>query len=97
MDINVEIRREHHDDRSQEVGMKRGGWLACMLLILVVCLPGQGPEAAWQPQKPIEFIVPAGPGGGADVMARFIAPLVSKYNLSPQPLVAINKSGGGRS
>jgi tripartite-type tricarboxylate transporter receptor subunit TctC len=49
---------------------------------------------AWEPTKPVEFIIPAGTGGGADVMARFIAPLVSKHNLSPQPLVVINKSGG---
>jgi tripartite-type tricarboxylate transporter receptor subunit TctC len=49
---------------------------------------------AWEPQKPIEFIIPAGPGGGADVMARFIAPLISKYNLSPQPVVVVNKAGG---
>jgi tripartite-type tricarboxylate transporter receptor subunit TctC len=49
---------------------------------------------AWEPQKPIELVIPAGPGGGADVMARFIAPLVSKYHLSPQPLVTVNKSGG---
>ena len=27
-------------------------------------------------------------------MARFIAPLVSNYTLSPQPLVAVNKAGG---
>jgi tripartite-type tricarboxylate transporter receptor subunit TctC len=27
-------------------------------------------------------------------MARFIAPLVSKHNLSPQPFVVVNKSGG---
>jgi putative tricarboxylic transport membrane protein len=27
-------------------------------------------------------------------MARFIAPLISKHNLSPQPFVAINKAGG---
>ena len=28
--------------------------------------------AAWEPTKPIEFVVPAGTGGGADQMARFI-------------------------
>ena len=49
---------------------------------------------AWQPNKPVEFVVPAGAGGGADVMARFISPLISKYNLSPKPFVVINKSGG---
>ncbi len=49
---------------------------------------------AWEPTRPVEFIVPAGTGGGADVMARFISPLVSKYNLSPTPFIVINKSGG---
>ncbi len=32
--------------------------------------------------------------GGADQMARFISPLISKYNLSPKPFIVINKSGG---
>jgi putative tricarboxylic transport membrane protein len=52
------------------------------------------PVSGWQPDKPVEFVVPAGTGGGADVMARFVAPLISKYNLSPKPFVVINKSGG---
>jgi tripartite-type tricarboxylate transporter receptor subunit TctC len=49
---------------------------------------------AWEPTKPVEFIIPAGTGGGADVMARFISPLISKYKLSPQPFISVNKSGG---
>jgi tripartite-type tricarboxylate transporter receptor subunit TctC len=49
---------------------------------------------AWEPTKPIEFIIPAGTGGGADVMARLIAPIVDKNKFSPQPLVPLNKSGG---
>ena len=49
---------------------------------------------AWEPTKPVEFIVPAGTGGGADQMARLIAPLVEKYKLSPRPLVVVNKAGG---
>lgn len=53
-----------------------------------------GAAAAWEPSKPVEFVVPAGTGGGADVMARFITPLISKYNLSPKPFVVVNKSGG---
>ncbi|MEK7879384.1 MAG: tripartite tricarboxylate transporter substrate binding protein, partial [candidate division NC10 bacterium] len=36
----------------------------------------------------------AGTGGGADVMARLIAPLVEKHQLSPKPLVVVNKPGG---
>jgi tripartite-type tricarboxylate transporter receptor subunit TctC len=53
-----------------------------------------GPAGAWEPTKPVEFIVPAGTGGGADQMARIIAPLVDKYKLSPRPLIVVNKPGG---
>ena len=50
--------------------------------------------AAWEPLRPVEFIVPAGTGGGADQMARTIQGIVTKHNLMKQPLVVINKSGG---
>ena len=50
--------------------------------------------AAWEPTKPVEFVVPAGTGGGADQMARFVQGVVAKHNLMKQPLVVVNKSGG---
>jgi tripartite-type tricarboxylate transporter receptor subunit TctC len=53
-----------------------------------------GTARAWEPSKPVEFVVPAGTGGGADVMARFITPIIDKYKLSPRPFVVVNKSGG---
>jgi tripartite-type tricarboxylate transporter receptor subunit TctC len=53
-----------------------------------------GPVRAWAPTKPIEFIIPAGTGGGADQMARLIAGLAEKHKLTPQPIAAINKAGG---
>jgi len=49
---------------------------------------------AWEPPKPIEFVVPAGTGGGADQMARFIQGVVAKNNLAKQPIVVVNKGGG---
>jgi len=52
------------------------------------------PAAAWEPTKPVEFVVPAGTGGGADQMARFIQGVVAKNNLMKQPIVVVNKSGG---
>jgi len=54
----------------------------------------QALAAGWAPSKPIEFIVPAGTGGGADQMARFIQGMITKYQLSAQPVVVVNKSGG---
>ena len=49
---------------------------------------------AWEPSKPVEFVVPAGTGGGADQMARFIQGVVAKNNLMKQPIIVVNKSGG---
>jgi putative tricarboxylic transport membrane protein len=50
--------------------------------------------AAWEPTRPVEFIVPAGTGGGADQMARTIQGIVTKHSLMKQSMVVINKSGG---
>ena len=49
---------------------------------------------AWKPTKTVEFIVPAGIGGGADQMARFIQGVIAKYKLMDQPMVVVNKGGG---
>ena len=49
---------------------------------------------AWEPTKTVEFIIPAGTGGGADQMARFIQGMVAKHGLMKQSMVVINKAGG---
>jgi len=53
-----------------------------------------GAAWAWEPTKPVELVVPAGTGGGADQMARFIQGVVAKNKLMNQPIVVVNKSGG---
>ena len=69
-------------------------WIALGVLGLMGVVGSASYAGAWEPTKPVEFIIPAGTGGGADVMARLIAPLVEKHKLSPKPLVVINKPGG---
>ncbi len=49
---------------------------------------------AWEPAKTVEFVVPAGTGGGADQMARLIQNIIAKNNLMKQSMVVVNKSGG---
>ena len=69
--------------------------IAIVLLALsLVTALWSPPAQAWEPTKPIEFIIPAGTGGGADQMARLIAGLSEKYKLSPRPVIVVNKSGG---
>lgn len=50
--------------------------------------------AAWEPTKPVEFVVPAGTGGGADQMARLLQGIIVKHKLMKEPLIVVNKSGG---
>jgi putative tricarboxylic transport membrane protein len=52
------------------------------------------PAQAWEPTKNVEFIIPAGTGGGADQMARAVQGIVAKHNLMKQSLLPINKAGG---
>jgi putative tricarboxylic transport membrane protein len=49
---------------------------------------------AWEPTKTVEFIVPAGQGGGADQMARAAQAIIAKHKLMKESMVVINKSGG---
>ena len=50
--------------------------------------------AGWEPTKPVEFVIPAGTGGGADQMARLMQGIVAKHNLMKESLIPVNKSGG---
>jgi len=67
-----------------------------MSLVAVFGLSMTAPAAAaaWEPTKPVEFVIPAGTGGGADQMARLIQGIVVKHNLMKQSLIPINKSAG---
>jgi putative tricarboxylic transport membrane protein len=63
----------------------------CAVVVLAAAWPA---SASWEPTKPIEFVIPAGTGGGADQMARLIAGIAEKHKLTPRPFVVVNKSGG---
>ncbi|MGE5640470.1 MAG: Bug family tripartite tricarboxylate transporter substrate binding protein [Clostridia bacterium] len=66
--------------------------LAASLVASAFALPGAA--LAWEPTKTVEFVVPAGTGGGADQMARAIQGIVAKHSLMKQSMVVVNKSGG---
>jgi putative tricarboxylic transport membrane protein len=71
-------------------------WNSGTLSIAIVITAAQFSvaHAAWEPTRPVEIIVPAGPGGGADQMARVIQGIVTKHSLMKQSVVVINKAGG---
>jgi tripartite-type tricarboxylate transporter receptor subunit TctC len=71
-----------------------GGKLMVGAIAAAAMLVSGSALAAWQPTKPVEFVVPAGTGGGADQMARLMQGIIIKHKLMDQPLIIVNKSGG---
>ena len=72
-------------------------WQRVLVVALVLGIAGLwsgAAAAAWEPTKPVEFNVPAGTGGGADIMARFVAPLFQKNKITDKPFIVQNRSGG---
>jgi tripartite-type tricarboxylate transporter receptor subunit TctC len=65
-----------------------------VLLVGVGVLSAPQGALAWEPIKPIDFVIMAGKGGGADKMARLMQTIVEKHKLSSKPLIPINKPGG---
>lgn len=61
--------------------------------LVVAGLPHQA-FAEWKPQKPVEFVIMAGQGGGADRLARFIQSIIEKNKFAEVPFIPINKGGG---
>ncbi len=54
----------------------------------------QSALAEWKPKKPIDFVVMAGKGGGADKAVRAMQAIIAKHKLAPVPVNPINKPGG---
>ncbi|HEV2556078.1 MAG TPA: tripartite tricarboxylate transporter substrate-binding protein [Bosea sp. (in: a-proteobacteria)] len=63
-------------------------------IVGAIVIGGAGTAQAWQPSKPVEFVVTSGAGGGTDNFARMIQSIISKHKLIEQPIVVVNKGGG---
>src|SRR5262245_21437985 len=74
--------------------MRKPLYALAMCTVAVLAMTPAPADSACQPTRPVEFIVPAGTGGGADQMARVIQGIVTKHNLMPTAMVVINKAGG---
>jgi putative tricarboxylic transport membrane protein len=80
-----------------KVGQGNRGSVAARVaasLVAIVAMGSAGQASAWEPNKPVEFVVPAGTGGGADQMARLIQGIVVKHKLMKESMIVVNKSGG---
>lgn len=73
-------------------------WQLGIIVITVFAMVGllgmSGVANAWEPRKPVEIVIPAGQGGGADVMGRFVSALIQTHKLAKKPFIVLNKPGG---
>ena len=68
--------------------------LSLMFVVAGSLVLGGPALAEFKPTKPIEIIVHTGPGGGADVLARFMSQAIEKEKLAPVRFQVVNKPGG---
>jgi tripartite-type tricarboxylate transporter receptor subunit TctC len=61
---------------------------------LAISMAVSAPAHAEYPERPINMIVAASPGGGTDIMARTMVPFMEKY-LGGASIAVINKPGAG--
>ncbi|MCF6445064.1 tripartite tricarboxylate transporter substrate binding protein [Nereida sp. MMG025] len=71
---------------------RRIAMAAAASLALTAALPAAAEN--WKPQKPVEMVIMAGQGGGADRLARLFQSIIQKENLSSMPILPVNKGGG---
>lgn len=72
--------------------MKNSVSIAC---IMAAAFGVAAPAMAFEPNRPVEFVVTAGPGGGTDIFARTIQSIIAKYELMKAPVVVTNKGSAG--
>jgi tripartite-type tricarboxylate transporter receptor subunit TctC len=66
--------------------------LLALALMVPVC--GARAQAPWQPARPIEFVIMAGKGGGADLIVRSMMQIIDKHKLTTVPITPVNIAGG---
>jgi len=64
-------------------------------LLLLAAIPCAALAQGWKPTKDVEFVIPFGLGGGADLMARVIHKVIVEQKLVPASIALVNKPGGG--
>ncbi len=71
------------------------GLAAALVFALGITIsPRDATAQGWEPKKPVEFVIMAGKGGGADRLSRLIQGIIEKKNFASKPFVPINKGGG---
>jgi putative tricarboxylic transport membrane protein len=71
-------------------------WIGVFLALAAGLGSSGAPGAEWARTRQVEFVIPFGPGGGADMLARTLIQAVEEDGLVKVPIVPVNRGGGER-
>ena len=63
-----------------------------LMIALAAAIPALAGAQAW-PDKPLKVVIPFGPGGSSDLMARLLQKTIEDDKLLPQPMAIVNVKG----
>ena len=69
--------------------------VAALGIPLAIAAPNAFAQSSWTPTENVEFVIPFGVGGGADLLARVIEKIIIEEKLVPVPVAMVNQPGGG--
>lgn len=73
-------------------------WIMTIIAVLgMTAAPAFAASPAWKPERTVEIVAPAAPGGGTDKMARLIQKICQERQFLEVPITVVNKPGGGGS
>lgn len=64
------------------------------LTLFCAALMVSGSALAWEPDRPVEFVVTSSAGGGTDTFARTVQSIIGKHQLMDASIIVSNKGGG---
>jgi putative tricarboxylic transport membrane protein len=73
----------------------RGSLVGAAMALALASVPGPACAQGWKPDRGIEIITGASPGGGNDRLVRVIQRIVQERRLIAVPSTVLNKPGGG--
>ena len=68
--------------------------IPAMVAVISTGLFAGAAQAAWSPKKPVEFIIMAGTGGGADQIARLLQGLITVWFIATATFFAMHNVPG---
>jgi putative tricarboxylic transport membrane protein len=92
--LSVEKGPNNEERRHKMKGARFSKAALVVISAFVYVLSIQPLAQAGYPEKPIEFIAPANPGGGWDLTCRMSAKVLKEAGLISQPINVVNKPGG---